>query len=627
MTQAPARETVEPDRAADQAAYPTATDPTATDPAARVDAWLAKFEAALAAGDAQGVAALFATDSYWRDLVAFTWNIKTVEGRDQVADLVAQTAKQTAAQGFSTTEPPAEDDGVVTAWLSFDTVVGRGGGLLRLVEEDGEDRAWTLLTTLQELKGHEEPRGPKRPMGAEHGIDKDRRTWKEKRELEESTLGTTEQPYVLVIGGGQGGIAMGARLRQLGVPSLVVDAHERPGDQWRGRYKSLCLHDPVWYDHLPYLKFPDNWPVFAPKDKIGDWLESYVKVMEVPYWSKTRALSATWSQEDQKWSVEVDRDGERLTLTPTQLVFATGMSGKPRIPDVPGTDVFKGDVHHSSQHPGPDRYAGKKAVVIGSNNSSFDICGALWEHGADVTMVQRSSTHIVKSASLMEYGLGDLYSERAVAAGVTTEKADLIFASLPYRILHTFQIPAYEKMAEVDKDFYERLEKAGFWHDWGDDGSGLFMKYLRRGSGYYIDVGAADLVANGDVKLVHGQVDHLTEDAVVLADGTELPADVVVFATGYNSMNGWVADLVDQETADRLGKCWGLGSDTTNDPGPWEGEQRNMWKPTQVENLWMHGGNLHQSRHYSLYLALQLKARYEGIDTPVYGLQEVHHTG
>ena len=244
--------------------------------------------------------------------------------------------------------------------------------------------------------------------------------------------------------------------------------------------------------------------------------------------------------------------------------------------------MFRGDVHHSSAHPGPDAYRGKKAVIIGSNNSAFDICGALWENDVDVTMVQRSSTHIVKSDSLMEIGLGDLYSERAVAAGVTTEKADLIFASLPYRILHTFQIPPYEAMAERDKDFYDRLEKAGFWHDWGDDGSGLFMKYLRRGSGYYIDVGAADLVANGDVKLVQGQVDHLTEDSVVLADGTELPADLVVFATGYGSMNGWAADLIDQEAADRLGKVWGLGSDTTKDPGPWEGEQRNMWKPTQV---------------------------------------------
>ena len=270
-------------------------------------------------------------------------------------------------------------------------------------------------------------------------------------------------------------------------------------------------------------------------------------------------------------------------------------------------------------------YAGKRAVVIGSNNSSFDICGALWEHDADVTMVQRSSTHIVKSDSLMEIGLGALYSEEAVAAGVTTEKADRIFASLPYRILHTFQIPLYDQMRERDKDFYDRLERAGFELDWGADGSGLFMKYLRRGSGYYIDVGAAELVADGHVKLAHGQVDHLTESSVVLSDGTELPADLVVYATGYGSMNGWAADLIGQEVADKVGKVWGLGSDTPKDPGPWEGEQRNMWKPTQQENLWFHGGNLHQSRHYSLYLALQLKARYEGIPTPVYGLQEVHH--
>ena len=614
MTQAPAR---------DEIAAPEDASGT---PQGRADAWLGRFEAALAARDVPAAAALFATDSYWRDLVAFTWNIKTVEGRSGVTDLLEHTPDSAGVGGFETEEPPDEADGVVTAWIRFETGVGRGRGLLRLLEEDGEDRAFTLLTTLYELKGFEEPRGTHRPMGAEHGANKQRATWKERQQQEAETLGSTTQPYVLVIGGGQGGIALGARLRQLGVPSLVIDSHARPGDQWRGRYKSLCLHDPVWYDHLPYLKFPDNWPVFAPKDKIGDWLESYTRIMEVPYWSSTRATSASWSEATGEWTVEVEREGRPLTLRPTQLVFATGMSGKPNLPDIPGTDVFRGDVHHSSAHPGSDTYRGKKAVVIGSNNSAFDICGALWENDVDVTMVQRSSTHIVRSDTLMDIGLGDLYSERAVESGVTTEKADMIFASLPYRILHTFQIPAYEAMAERDKDFYQRLEKAGFWHDWGDDGSGLFMKYLRRGSGYYIDVGAADLVANGDVKLVHGQVDHLTENTVVLADGTELPADLVVFATGYGSMNGWVADLVDQETADRLGKVWGLGSDTTKDPGPWEGEQRNMWKPTQVGNLWMHGGNLHQSRHYSLYLALQLKARYEGIETPVYGLQEVHHT-
>ncbi|WP_341268296.1 NAD(P)/FAD-dependent oxidoreductase [Gordonia malaquae] len=601
-------------------------DTAAASPGARMDAWLAKFNNTLAANDPQAVASLFVSDSYWRDLVAFTWNLKTVEGPDQIAEMLAERLAETAPRGFAPSEAPSESDGVVEAFIEFETATGRGDGHLRIkADDDGEDRAWTLLTTLQELKGHEERNGFSRPMGAVHGNDPDRRSWAEKKDDEEAELGTAVQPYVLVIGGGQGGIALGARLRQLGVPSVVVDKYDRPGDQWRSRYKTLCLHDPVWYDHLPYLPFPDNWPVFAPKDKIGDWLEFYTKVMEVPYWSKTECTSASYDEEAGRWTVELVRDGEKMTLHPTQLVLATGMSGKANVPTFPGADVFAGDQHHSSRHPGPDAYVGKKVVVIGANNSAHDICKALVENGVDTTMVQRSSTHIVKSDSLMEIGLGALYSEQAVKSGMTTKKADMTFASLPYKIMHQFQIPLYDQIRERDKDFYARLEAAGFDLDFGDDDSGLFMKYLRRGSGYYIDVGACERVADGTIKLAHGGVDHLTENSVVLADGTELPADVVVYATGYGSMNGWAADLMGQEVADRVGKVWGLGSDTTKDPGPWEGEQRNMWKPTQQPGLWFHGGNLHQSRHYSLYLALQLKARFEGLDTPVYGLQEVHH--
>ncbi|MEO7269696.1 MAG: NAD(P)/FAD-dependent oxidoreductase [Knoellia sp.] len=601
------------------------TDGSATtqDPAT---AWFAAFDDALTARDIDRAAGLFAATSFWRDLIAFSWNITTVENPSGVAELLTATLERVDPSGWRLSEPASTADGVTTAWFEFETAVGRGRGLVRVVDEDGP-KAWTFLTTLHELKGHEEPRGGRRPMGAEHGATKDRVTWLERREAEDAALGADTQPYVLVVGGGQGGIALGARLRQLGVPALVIDKHPRPGDQWRNRYKSLCLHDPVWYDHLPYLKFPDNWPVFAPKDKVGDWLEFYTRVMEVPYWSNTVATNASFDEAEGVWTVHLERDGAPLVLKPTQLVMATGMSGKASVPVFPGADVFAGEQHHSSQHPGPDGYADRKVVVIGSNNSAFDICGALWEHGADVTMVQRSSTHIVRSDTLMDIGLGDLYSERALAAGVTTEKADLIFASLPYRILHEFQIPLYDQMRERDKDFYDRLEAAGFDLDWGDDGSGLFMKYLRRGSGYYIDVGAAELVASGDVSLAKGEVDHLTESSVVLADGTELPADLVVYATGYGSMNGWAADLISQEVADTVGKVWGLGSDTTKDPGPWEGEQRNMWKPTQQPNLWFHGGNLHQSRHYSLYLALQLKARQAGIETPVERLQEVHHLG
>jgi putative flavoprotein involved in K+ transport len=590
-----------------------------------VNAFLQSFGEALEQGDIDAAVAHFLEDSYWRDLVSFTWNLKTSEGRKEIADMLrAQLgAINPTGSRIAEGETATEEGGVTTAWIAFETAAARGYGLIRLKE----GKIWTLLTSMVELKGHEEPAGFDRPLGAKHGAGKNRITWAEEREAEARELGYTRQPYVLIVGGGQGGIALGARLRQLGVPTIIVEKNDRPGDSWRNRYKSLCLHDPVWYDHLPYIKFPENWPVFSPKDKIGDWLEMYTKVMELNYWTRTSCKSASYDEASGEWTVVVDRNGEEVTLKPKQLVLATGMSGKANMPKFPGMERFKGDQHHSSKHPGPDAYRGKKAVVIGSNNSAHDICAALWENDVDVTMVQRSSTHIVRSDTLMDIGLGALYSEQAVRNGVTTEKADLIFASLPYRILHEFQIPLYDKMREVDADFYAGLEKAGFWLDWGADGSGLFMKYLRRGSGYYIDIGASQLIIDGEIKLAHGNVREIVEDGVVLEDGTKLDADVIVYATGYGSMNGWAADLIGQDVADKVGKCWGLGSDTPKDPGPWVGEQRNMWKPTQQEALWFHGGNLHQSRHYSQFLSLQLKARMEGIETPVYGIPETHHLG
>ena len=595
-------------------------DTTSRDMVASV---LAAFADALGAGDIDRAAALFGEECYWRDLVAFTWNIATVEGRDAVADMLRHQLDATRPSGWRITEtgPVTEDGGVITAWIEFDTAAGHGTGLLRL--RDG--RIWTLLTTLASLRGHEEPLGTARPLGARHGSDGQHPTWLEDREAEARELGTTRQPYVVIVGGGQGGIALGARLRQLGVPTIILEKNARPGDSWRKRYKSLCLHDPVWYDHMPYMPFPPNWPVFAPKDKIGDWLEMYTRVMELNYWTGTTCKSAAYNEAAHEWTVVVDREGEEVTLRPAHLVLATGMSAKANMPTFPGMERFRGEQHHSSAHPGPDAYAGKRCVVIGSNNSAHDICAALWEHGADVTMVQRSSTHVVRSESLMEVGMGDLYSERALKAGITTDKADMLSASMPYAIMHRFQIPLYERIKAMDAAFYAGLDRAGFWHDWGDDNSGLSMKYLRRGSGYYIDVGASQLIIDGKIRLAHGNVAEITEDAVMLEDGTRLPADLIVHATGYGSMNGWAADLIGQDVADRVGKCWGLGSGTTKDPGPWVGEQRNMWKPTKQEGLWFHGGNLHQSRHYSLFLALQLKARMEGIATPVYGIPDTYH--
>lgn len=595
---------------------------TTTTPADAARAWLADFGAALARQDIDAAVRQFEPEACWRDLIAFTWNIRTQEGTDAIRAMLDARLADVRPTAFALEGEATEADGVVDAWFIFETGVARGRGHLRL----RNGKAWTLLTTMTELKGFEEKTGARRAKGAEHGVSRGRKSWLERRQEEEARLGYDEQPYVVIVGGGQGGIVLGARLRKLGVPTIIVERNAKPGDSWRKRYKSLCLHDPVWYDHLPYMPFPEDWPVFAPKDKIGDWLEMYAKVMELNYWGSTVAKKAYFDEGKQEWVLQVEREGKDVELRPKQLVFALGVSGYPNTPQIAGAESFLGEQHHSSQHAGPEAYAGKQCVVLGSNNSAHDICAALWEHGADVTMVQRSSTHIAPSESLMELALGGLYSEQALKNGIDHHKGDLIFASVPYKIMPSFHIPVYDAMKVRDAKLYAGLEKAGFLLDFGVDGSGLFMKYLRRGSGYYIDVGASQLVVDGSIKLRSGvNIERINPRSVTLTDGSELPADLLVYATGYGSMNGWLADLISPEVADKVGKCWGLGSNTPKDPGPWEGELRNMWKPTQVDRLWIHGGNLHQSRHYSQFLALQLKARMEGLATPVYELAPSYH--
>jgi putative flavoprotein involved in K+ transport len=153
-----------------------------------------------------------------------------------------------------------------------------------------------LLTAIADLKGHEEARGRTRPAGIVHKADRHRTTWSEARAAETARHGPGGPARGAGDRRGQGGIALGARLKSLGVPTLIVEKNPRAGDSWRNRYRSLVLHDPVWYDHLPYLPFPETWPVFCPKDKMGDWLEAYAAIFELDIWTSTTCERATWDE-------------------------------------------------------------------------------------------------------------------------------------------------------------------------------------------------------------------------------------------------------------------------------------------------------------------------------------------
>jgi len=572
--------------------------------------WLRGFERALGEPAAADWSALFADECWWRDLVAVSWTIVTLEGVDAIAHMAAAQAQAIGAHGFALDDPGLPLSDAEQGWFTFETGTARCRGHVQLAE----GKARILLTAIVELIGHEEPTGARRPQGLEHRAAKGRKTWPEQRAERAAAMGTSEQPYVLVVGGGQNGLQLAARLGRLGVPTLVIDAHERAGDCWRKRYPSLHLHDPIFLDHFPYLPFPEHWPLFTPKDRMADWLEHYVEAMDIAYWGGTRCAAARYDEARGEWTVEVERDGERLTVRPKQLVLATGLSGAKYVPDLPGAERFAGRQYHSADHRGGAGMAGKRCVVIGSNNSAHDIAVDLWEHGAEVTMIQRSPTIVVRADTMSELAKHLPYANPAVPI----DFADLMGAVTPYRPRLAAEKGFSDYLRQIDAPFYERLAASGFdlWH--GEDETGFFMAYFRRAAGYYIDVGGSELVASGAIALARGEIAELTEDGVAMADGSMLPADLIVYATGYRPFSERIAELVSPEVAAKVGRCWGLGSGTEGDPGPWEGELRNMWKPTAQDGLWIQGGNLMQARFHSLHLALQLKARMEGLATPIY---------
>jgi putative flavoprotein involved in K+ transport len=578
-----------------------------------VDLWLTRFDTALKAGDVAGAVALFRPEAAWRDLLAFTWNIVTLEGPARIAAMLGDCHARTAPTGWHRVGPAESDGETTSAWIAFTTTTAQGTG--RLTLRDG--LADVLFTAIADLTGHEEKRGATRPKGIVHKASRTRETWSEARTRRRAQLGAEEQPQVLIIGGGQGGLALAARLKALNVPALVVEKNPRAGDSWRNRYRSLVLHDPVWYDHLPYIPFPAHWPVFCPKDQMGDWLEAYALALDLDLWLSSSVESAVWQGD--RWEVTVRRPEGTTTLRPVELVFATGAYGPPRAIDWPGAENFAGTLIHSSAYQDGRTFAGKRALVVGAASSAHDVAVDLWEAGAEVTLIQRSSTCVVRSETLMDLGF-DIYSEEAVARGIDVDRADLLSASTPFSRFTDGQRALYQRIRAQDADFYARLAASGMQLDFGEDDSGLMMKALRTASGYYIDVGASELIATGQIGVVAGHgVARVVPEGVVLDDGRTVAADVVVACTGYQSMHRTVAGIVSEAAAEAVGPCWGLGSGVRGDPGPWLGELRNMWKPTAVKNLWFHGGNLALSRFYSRHVALQLKARMEGLPVTVWG--------
>ncbi|MGY4196141.1 flavin-containing monooxygenase [Bradyrhizobium sp. USDA 4520] len=571
------------------------------------DNWLVQFEDALASPDDVLLKPLFHPDSYWRDVLALSWNIQTVNRAFAIIEELPAHARHSAPHDFridADRAPPRRvtraGTHAIEAIFKFETAVGRGHGIVRLIPDAADDdrlKAWTLLTALEELKGFEEQQGHTRPRGQSYSRDFRGPNWLDLRKA--SAEYADRNPDVLVVGGGQAGLAIAARLQQLKIDALIVDREARVGDNWRKRYHALTLHNQVQVNHLPYMPFPPNWPTYIPKDKLANWFESYVDAMELNFWTGTEFVGGSYDDADGRWTVELRRaDGTTRTMQPRHVVMATGVSGIPNLPDIPGLKDFGGKVMHSSRYEDGENWTGKRALVIGTGNSGHDIAQDLHSSGAEVTLVQRSSTLItnIEPSAQLAYAA---YNEG------TLEDNDLIATSMPLVLAKRSHVLMTEQSKELDKPLLDGLTRKGFKLDFGDSGTGWQFKYLTRGGGYYFNVGCSDLVASGAVALRQfADIDTFVSEGARLKDGEIIAADLIVLATGYRPQEELVKKLFGEAMAARVGPIWGFGDGQ---------ELRNMYTRTPQPGLWFIAGSLAQCRINSRYLALQIKAIEEGL--------------
>ncbi|KAI9507262.1 FAD/NAD-P-binding domain-containing protein, partial [Russula earlei] len=578
--------------------------PAVADAAVVVQTWFKAFGGYVQTGDVDGILSHFVDDAFWRDMLALTWDFRTFYGNDRIRRFLVD---RLAANKLSNLQLNTDSAAVgspypdlvwIQASFTFSTAVGIGSGVLRLVPTPtGVWKAHTIFTTLESLHGFPEFTGPLREQEPKHG------TWVEQRRRELECEGPDQQPVVIIVGGGQSGLELAARLKYLGVKTLVVEREARIGQNWRKRYEALCLHDTVWYDHMPYLPFPPTWPVFAPTQKIADWLENYASALELDVWTSSTVTRASQDPETKKWTVEIERaNAERRSFVVNHLVFAVGFGGGTHnVPQIPNAGEYKGIVAHSGDYARAKDYEGKKVIVVGACTSGHDIAKDLHDYGVDVTMFQRSSTYVMSIQNGFSRVFGGLYHE----GGPPPDVADRLNASFPNYLLKPLHQRVVVDIAEKDRETLDGLRRVGFRLNTGIDGTGFILLAWEKASGYYFDVGASQLIIDGKIKLKNdAQIARFTQKGLAFTDGSALDADAVIFATGYGDARTPLRKILGPDIGARLKPIWGLDS---------EGEIRSVWRDLGVPRLWCMMGNFALCRFHSKHVALQIKAIEEGL--------------
>ncbi|KAJ6546900.1 FAD/NAD-P-binding domain-containing protein [Mycena capillaripes] len=569
----------------------------AVNPSQISSSWLQNFGKSLESLDLDAIVSCIHPDGYFRDILVFSWNNRCLHGHEKLTAYLANALDKAAVKdlnldsrpGLTPEYGPLTDKlplCAVSAGFMFSCAVGVGRGYFSLAPTDsGEWKALVVMMTLADIRGHEE-------MEAEEGLYGGHTlAWSDV--VNERRRAIETNPHVLIIGGGQTGLMQAARFKQMNISALVVETTHRVGDVWRNRYPTLVLHSPKKSNSLLYQPFPTTFPEFIPRDKIADWLEQYVQTQDLVVWTNSRPLPhPEYDSSTKRWTVVIDRAGECVTLNPVHIVVAAGNLGNPFVPVIPDQDVFTGMTLHSSDYHGGKPFAGKRVIVVGAGSTACDLCQDLIFHGAQsVTMVQRSGTWILSQES------SRMMFDRAYPKELEVDVCDLMALARPWRLMKKIDKNTEEAALEEQKATHQGLRERGFNIL---ASKGLYTLWYERRGGYWVDVGCAELIRSGNVKVKQGvEIARFNDRSVIFTDDSSLEADAVVFATSYENIADTMRATFGDEVIDRVGSVWGVDE---------EGELRGCYRPTGHPGLWFAAGEFGLARAFSKQLALEIKA-------------------
>ncbi|KAF7371204.1 Pyr-redox-2 domain-containing protein [Mycena sanguinolenta] len=554
--------------------YSLTQPPSAADAQNIATLWVREWERLISGPSLRDTAFCLTPDCCLRDLLVFSPTFRMLEGRVKIVEHLQSAPRSFSGfkiLGRSTFKVVTDSLRLIQGRLRFEDDDATYTAVFTLASSgDTPWRCWALLTVLHGFK-----KSRISPILRSHDTEFD----------------------AVIIGAGQAGLATAAQLSRLGLKTCVIERSKRVGDPWRNRYRFLEFNTPKDFSHLPFLPFPDEWPMFPSATLVADHLEKYAQNLNSDIRTSTETVRADYDEVQKAWTVQLKHeDGSAFTLMSSHLIIATGVDilggQKPKIPELPGLGNFLGEVYHSTAVRDVNQWIGKRVVVFGAGCSGHDICMALSKQGAaEVTMIQRSSTAVISRDVLLKL-FPDMYTgENRPSIDV----ADELYLALPTPISKLLRGSMMKKLALLDADLHHELQSSGFQLPTGE--SDFIERLTVRRGGYYIDQGCSRLIANGSIKLKPYNLIHsLVPNGIALKNGDELLADTIIFATGFES-DSKPAVFLDDAIYSKTGKIGGIDT---------EGEAIGLWRPSGHDHLWFAGGDLFNCRFYSRLLALQI---------------------